>query len=50
VYGRGPNAAAGYDEVVAGAHALHGFNNIVLVIWNDFDSFQLDSEGEAELG
>jgi hypothetical protein len=50
VYGRGPNASACNDEVVAGAHALHGFYDIFLVIWDDFDSLQLHAEGEAELG
>lgn len=50
MYGRGPNASACNDEVVAGAHALHGFDDIFLVIWDDFDSLQLHSEGEAELG
>lgn len=47
---RGPDAAAGHDEVVARAHALHGFNNVFLVVRDDLNPFQLHAEGEAELG
>lgn len=47
---RGPNAAAGDDEVIAGAHASYGFDYILFVIGDDLDSLQFDAEREAELG
>lgn len=50
VYGRGTNASAGDDEVVAGAHAAHGFHDIFFIVGDDFNALQLDAEAEAELG
>lgn len=47
---RGSNAAAGDDEVIAGAHTSHCFDDIFFVIGDDLDSLQLDAEREAELG
>lgn len=36
---RGPDAAAGDDEIVLGDEAARGFDNLCLVIWNDFNAF-----------
>lgn len=47
---RGPDTAAGDDEVVAGTHASYGFYDILFVIGDDLDSPQFDAEREAELG
>lgn len=50
LYARGPNAAAGDDEVIAGAHASYGFYYILFIVGDDLDSLQFDAEREAELG
>jgi hypothetical protein len=50
LHARGPNAAAGDDEVVAGAHASYGFDYIVLIVGDDLDALQFNAEREAELG
>ena len=38
LYARGPNAAAGDDEVVAGAHASYCFDYIVFIVRDDLDA------------
>ena len=50
MYIRRAYATTGDDKIVASAHALHGLDDIFLVVGNDFYPLQLDAEGEAELG
>lgn len=47
VYGRWPNASAGHNEVVVVAHPPHGFNDLVLIIGDDFNPLELNTKREA---
>jgi hypothetical protein len=47
VYGRWPNASTGHNKVVVAAHPSHGFNDLVLVVGNDFHPLELDTKREA---
>lgn len=47
IYGRWPNASTGHDKVIVVAHASDSFDDFTLIIWDDFNALQLDSEREA---
>lgn len=38
------DAAAGYDEVVFGAHPAHTLDDLVFVVGDYFDAFEGDAE------
>lgn len=47
---RWTNPTACHHKVITAGHALRRFNNFILVVGDDFDSFQVEAEREAELG
>lgn len=47
-YGRRSNSSACYYEVVVITHPPYGFHYFGFIVGYDLDSFQLDSDGEAE--
>lgn len=48
-YERGTNAARGYHKVIFAGHAAGSFYYVGLIVWDNFDTLEIDAEGEAEL-
>lgn len=42
--------ARSHDEVVATAHSSHGFDDILLIVWNHLHPLQLDPQRETVFG
>jgi len=49
-YGRWPNSSTSHDKIVIVAHATDGLDDFALIVGNDFDALNLNSELEAVFG